>query len=230
MSSTISIILSAMAGALILTTLVLIILAAYIRFGRRRVPWAVVTQIWEMPSGIGTMAGALMSFVVVTGGYLINGELSREKDLADREAKRLDLAGAFQSEISDYRRQAEVRCATFAPILGRFSVVGGNEYRVPVIWQAKVGEIGILGAETSSRLQFFYTALEGARSVASNPEKMTEVKFSSAATLSKAANLVLPTLEAITGQMAEPNFASPGPCANAPEPKFQPRHPLAPPE
>lgn len=230
MRLTMLIILSAMAAAIMVITLALVALASYVRFGRHRVPLAVATKIWEMPAGIGTMAGALLSFVVVTGGYLVNGELSREKDLADREARKLDLASAFQSEISDYKRQAEARCLTFAQILGRFTVVGGAEINAPVVWQAKVGEVGILGAEASSRLRFFYTTLEGSRSIASNPKKATEAKFSSAANLSKSASLVLPALEAITGQMAEPSFKPPGPCANAPEQKFPPHHPLDQPE
>lgn len=230
MSPTMVGILGAMAAAIVAISLALVILAGYMRFGRRRVPLAVATKIWEMPAGIGTMAGALLSFVVVTGGYLINGELSRQKELAEREARKLDLAGAFQSEILDYKRQAEARCLTFGKILGRFAVVGGDEYSAPVVWQAKLGEVGILGAETSSRLRFFYTALEGSRSIAGNPEKTTETKFSSAATLSEAASLVLPMLEAITRQPAEQNFKQPGPCANAPKQKFPPRHPLDPPE
>lgn len=230
MSFTTVIILGAMAATIMMITLALVALAGYVRFGRRRVPLAVATQIWEMPAGIGTMVGALLSFVVVTGGYLINGELGRAKDLADREARRLDLAGAFQSEISDYKREAEARCLTFAQILGRFAVAGGSEYNAPVVWQAKVGEVGILGAEISSQLRFFYTTLEGSRSMMGNPQKTTEAKFSSAATLSNAANLVLPALEAVTGKPVEPNFKPPGPCANAPEQKFPPRHPLDPPE
>lgn len=230
MSLTMVIILTAMAAAIMVITSALVALAGYVRFGRRRVPLALVTKIWEMPAGIGTMVGALLSFVVVTGGYLINGELSREKDLADREARKFDLAGAFQAEISDYKRQAEARCLTFAQILGRFAVVSGAEYSAPVVWQAKVGEVGILGAEASSRLRFFYTTLEGSRSTVSNPDKTTGAKFSSAANLSTAASLVLPALEVITGQTAEPNFKPPGPCANAPEQKFPPRHPLDPPE
>ncbi|MGE4337881.1 MAG: hypothetical protein AB7E55_18140 [Pigmentiphaga sp.] len=181
-----------------------------------------------MPSGIGTMVGAVLSFVVVTGGYLINSELSREKDLADREIRKLDLASAFQSEVADYKRQAEGRCVAFAKVLGGFAVERGAEYSAPAVWSSKVGEVGILRAETSSQLQFFYDTLEIVRSIASNPEKDTETKFSSAANLSTAASLVLPALEAITGQNIKPTFDPPSPCSNAPEHRFPPRHPLDP--
>lgn len=100
MSLTMAVILSAMAGALVVITLALVMLAAYVRFGRRRVPLAVVTKIWEMPSGIGPMAGALLSWrptAVHRLGVLAGADLRRN-------GIRLQMAVVFGLGVNGGRR------------------------------------------------------------------------------------------------------------------------------